>query len=140
MKNPYAGGAEVVNEQLAKKLVADGHEVIFLVRSFYGAKKEEMVDGYKVIRMGNHHTVYWEAYKYYKKNLRGWADLVIEEVNHIPFYCNWYVKEKSILFIHNLGREIWFYEMGRIKGLIGYLLEPIWMRLLGNRNIVTKKI
>jgi len=137
MKNPYAGGAEVVNEQLAKKLVADGHEVIFLVRSFYGAKKEEMVDGYKVIRMGNHHTVYWEAYKYYKKNLRGWADLVIEEVNHIPFYCNWYVKEKSILFIHNLGREIWFYEMGRIKGLIGYLLEPIWMRLLGNRNIVT---
>ena len=33
MKNPYAGGAEVVNEQLAKRLVADGHEVTFLVRT-----------------------------------------------------------------------------------------------------------
>ena len=28
-KNPLAGGAEVVNEELAKRLVKDGHEVIF---------------------------------------------------------------------------------------------------------------
>ena len=29
LKNPYAGGAEVVNEQLAKRLVADGHSMEF---------------------------------------------------------------------------------------------------------------
>jgi len=137
IKDPYAGGAEVVANQLAKKLVADGHEVVFLVRGFRSMAKEEMVNGYKVIRVGNFHTVYWEAYKYYKKNLQGWADLVIEEANIIPFFCNWYVKEKSILFFHNLGREIWFYEMGKLKGLIGYLLEPIWLQFLGNRNIIT---
>ena len=28
-KNPLAGGAEVVNEELAKRLIADGNEVIF---------------------------------------------------------------------------------------------------------------
>lgn len=137
MKNPYAGGAEVVNEQLAKRLVADGHEVIFLVRGFRGGKKEEIVDGYKIMRMGNYHTVYWYAYKYYKKNLQGWADLVIEEVNTIPFFCNWYVKEKNILYFNQLCREIWFYEMGLFKGLIGYVIEPIYLRLLGNREIIT---
>lgn len=136
MKNPYAGGAEVVNEQLAKRLVADGHEVIFLVRGFAGAKKEEMVGGYKIIRVGDYHMVYWEAYKYYKKNLQGWADLVIEEVNTIPFFCNWYVKEKNVLYFNQLCREIWFYEMGLVKGLIGYLLEPIYLMFLGNRKVI----
>ncbi len=137
MKNPYAGGAEVVNEQLAKRLVADGHEVTFLVRSFQGAAKEEMVDGYKIIRVGDYHMVYPEAYKYYKKNLQGWADLVIEEVNTIPFFCNWYVKEKSILFFHQLCREIWFYEMGKLKGSVGYVLETIYLFLLGDREVIT---
>lgn len=137
VKNPYAGGAEIVNEELAKRLVKDGHEIIFLVRGFPGGKKEEMVNGYKVIRMGNYHTVYWEAYKYYKKNLKGWADLVIEEVNTIPFFCNFYVKEKSILFFHQLCREIWFHEMGFVKGLVGYVLESIYLLLLGNREVIT---
>jgi len=35
-KNPLAGGAEAVNEELAKRLVANGHQVIFLVRGFKG--------------------------------------------------------------------------------------------------------
>ncbi|HPN54303.1 MAG TPA: glycosyltransferase family 4 protein [Candidatus Moranbacteria bacterium] len=137
IKNPYAGGAEVVNEELARRLVQDGHEVIFLVRGFAGAEKEEMVDGFKVIRVGNYRTVYFEAYKYYKKNLKGWADLVIEEVNTIPFFCNLYVHEKSILFFHQLCREIWFYEMNIIKGLIGYIAETFYLFLLGNRDVIT---
>lgn len=137
MKNPYAGGAEVVNEQLAKRLAADGHEVVFLTRRFKGCLDEEVVDGYKIIRVGDYHMVYPEAYKYYKKHLQGWADLVIEEVNTIPFFCNWYVKEKSILFFHQLCREIWFYEMGMYKGLVGYVLESIYLFLLGNREVIT---
>jgi len=41
-KNPFAGGAELVNEEIAKKLVKNGHQVIFLVAGFpqlSGAKK-----------------------------------------------------------------------------------------------------
>lgn len=137
MKNPYAGGAEVVNEQLAKRLVRDGHEVVFLVRGFGNAPKEEIVDGYKIIRLGNFHTVYWEAYKYYKKHLQGWADLVIEEINTIPFFCNFYVKEKSVLYFNQLCREIWFYEMGLVKGFFGYIAEAIYLLFLGNRDVIT---
>lgn len=137
LKNPYAGGAEVVNEQLAKRLARDGHEVIFLVRGFGGAPREERVDGYTIIRVGNFHTVYWQAFLYYRKHLQGWADLVIEEVNTIPFFCNFYVREKSILFFHQLCREIWFYEMGLVKGFVGYIAETMYLLLLGNRNVIT---
>ena len=137
IKNPYAGGAEVVNGQLAQRLVRDGHEVIFLVRGFADAPKEETRHGYRIIRVGDFHSVYWEAYRYYKKHLQGWADLVIEEVNTIPFFCNWYVRERNILFFHQLCREIWFYEMGSFKGIFGYVAETIYLMLLGNRDVIT---
>ena len=90
--HPRAGGAETVNEEIAKRLVSDGHEVIFLVAGFDGAEDEEIRDGFRIIRLGNHYSVYWKAYRYYKNHLQGWADVVIEEVNTIPFFTRWYVK------------------------------------------------
>lgn len=136
-KNPYAGGAEVVSSELAKRLVKDGHEVTFIVRGHPGEKDDEMIDGYRVIRIGNWRSVYWEAYKYYKKHLVGWADLVIDEVNTIPFFCKFYVKERNIMLFHQLCRKVWFYEMGFPMNLIGYLLEPIYLWLLNDRKVIT---
>lgn len=136
-KNPYAGGAEIVNEEIAKRLVRDGHEVTFLVSWFGGAPCEEAVDGYKIIRVGNYRSVYWKAYKYYKKNLQGWADLTIDEVNTIPFFAKFYVKEKNILFFHQLCRQIWFYQIGFPANVIGYLLEPVYLWMLRNKKVIT---
>lgn len=136
-KNPYAGGAEVVNEELAKRLVKDGHEVTFIVRGHPGEKEDEFIDGYRVIRVGNWKSVYWEAYKYYKKNLVGWADLVIDEVNTIPFFCKFYVKEKNMIFFCQLCRKIWFYEMRFPMNLFGYLAEPVYLWLLRNKEVIT---
>lgn len=136
-KNPLAGGAEVVNEELAKRLVADGNEVILLVAGFEGYEKEEVIDGYKVIRLGNRYTVYFEVFKYYRENLVGWADLVIDEMNTIPFFAKFYVKEKRIMFIHQLCREIWFYQMLFPFSLIGYLIEPIYLWLLSSEKVIT---
>lgn len=136
-KNPLAGGAEIVNEEMAKRLVKDGHEVVFLVGGFKNCLREEIIDGYKVIKLGNRWNVYLKAFFYYKKYLKGWADLVIDEINTVPFFCKFYVKEKNILFIHQLCREIWFYQMFFPLNLIGYLLEPLYLRLLNNKNVIT---
>lgn len=136
-KHPLAGGAEVVNEELAKRLAQDGHEVVFLTGGFAGGAKKETIDGYRIIRLGNRFSVYWEAYKYYKKNLVGWSDLVIDEVNTIPFFAKFYLKTNNILFIHQLCREIWFYQMIFPLNVIGYLLEPIYLWLLNDRKVIT---
>lgn len=136
--NPLAGGAETVNEELAARLAADGHEVIFLVGGFNGCQKEEIRRGFKIIRLGNRLSVYWQAYKYYKKNLRGWADLVIDEVNTIPFFCKFYVKEKNIILSYQLCREIWFYQISFPINIIGYLLEPLYLWLLRKSYVLTE--
>jgi len=137
LKNPLAGGAEVVNEELCKRLANDGHEVIIVVAGFKDAKKEEIINGYKVIRVGNRWNVYWCAYQYYKQYLRGWADLVIDEMNTMPFFCKYYVKEKNIMFVHQLCRIIWFYQLPWIIAWIGYLAEIIYLRLLNDRKVIT---
>lgn len=135
--HPLAGGAEVVNEELAKRLVASGHTVHFLVGGYKGAKTEETINGFKITRLGNRVTVYWAAFRYYRKHLKGWADLVIDEVNTVPFFAKFYVKERTILFVHMLCRVIWFYELPFPLSLIGYLLEPLYLRMLANQDVIT---
>ncbi len=136
-QHPLAGGAEVGNEEIAKRLVRDGHEVIFLVGGFAGGKPEETRDGFRIIRVGGRVSVYWKAYQYYKKHLHGWADQVIDEINTIPFFAGFYAKEPVTLFIHQLAREIWFYEMIFPLSLVGYLAEPIYLWMLRNHRVIT---
>lgn len=133
----HAGGAETVNEELAKRLVRDGHEVVFIVGGYAGSRQEEIRDGFKIIRLGGRYSVYWLAYRYYKKNLQGWADLVIDEMNTIPFFARFYVKERNIMFVHQLCRKIWFYQTYFPLNIIGYLLEPIYLWILRKNTVIT---
>lgn len=135
-KNHLAGGAEIVTEELLKRLVRNGHQATLLTSKFEGCQNKEIVDGYEIIRVGGKWTVYWQAYKYYEKYLKGKFDLVIDEINTIPFFTKFYTKEKNILFIHQLCREIWFYEIFFPLNLIGYLIEPVYLWLLRDRKVI----
>lgn len=150
-KHPTAGGAEILNEEHAKRLANDGHNVILIVGGFKNAKKTEIVDGYKVVRIGNRWTVYWEVYRYFQKYLKTWPDLIIEEINTIPFFTQFYtnsssvisngvrnLKPKRILLIYQLCREIWFHEIFFPLNIIGYLLEPIYLFILRKNNVLTE--
>ena len=136
--HPLAGGAEVVNEELAKRLVKDGHTVHFIVGGYCGCEQEATHDGFQITRLGNRYTLYFKAYLYYKKHLEcEQIDLVIDEVNTIPFFAKFYAKQKNILFVHQLARQIWFYQMPFPLSLLGYLLEPLYLWLLSDREVIT---
>jgi len=138
IKNPLAGGAETVAHNLAKRLVKKGHQVTFLTAGFDGCKQQEEIDGYKVHRVGGRWNVYFQAYRYYNDNFKGKFDLVIEEINTIPFFTQCYIKEKNrFLFFHQLCREIWFFQMFFPLSLIGYLLEPVYLWLLRKNKVIT---
>lgn len=138
-KNPLAGGAELVNEALARQLVAHGHKVKLIVAGFSGGKSKETIDGYEVIRVGGRVSVYFQAWRYYvREDLADWADLVIDEVNTVPFFAKFYAGKPNILLAYMLCREIWFYELAFPLSLLGWLVEPLYLRLLGDRKVLTE--
>ncbi len=137
-KHPAAGGAESISSEMARKLVKDGHSVTVLSSFYLGAKKIELLDGYKVVRVGNRYTVYFRAATYYLKHLSQSTDLVIEEINTIPFMTQWYVKCKKVLMMYQLCREIWFYQIAFPLNVIGYVLEPLYLFLLRNNYVITE--
>ena len=137
IKNPRAGGAEVLTHELAKGWVTAGHEVTFFSSFFKGAKKRENVDGVNIIRAGNAISVYWQAYSYYKKEFKGKFDLIVDEINTIPFFSNIYAKEKVICHINQLAKEVWFYESVFPVSLFGYLIEPFLIKSYNNNDVIT---
>ena len=125
ISHPLAGGAEVYTHEIAKRLAKRGHEVVLITSRPRGLPKEEVIEGYKVIRSGSKYTVYLQARKTYKElKEKGWRpDVVIDEVNTIPFLTPKYVSEPIIMLIHQLCRECWAYAINPLIQPLGWWLE-----------------
>ncbi|MFH1367124.1 MAG: glycosyltransferase [Patescibacteria group bacterium] len=138
IKNPKMGGAEIVSHELAKNWVKKGVAVTFFAAAYPDGLKEEVIDGVRIIRKGRPWTVHFMAWRYYKKYFQGKFDLVIDEINTIPFFTPLYVlPEKKIAFIHQLAREVWWYEFPFPLNIIGYLLEPLYLKFYRRTPILT---
>jgi glycosyltransferase involved in cell wall biosynthesis len=130
--NPAMGGAEVFTHEVAKRWVASGHKVSLFTSQFPGCKREEVVDGVKIVRAGGRFSVYRQAKRYYSKRFREEGfDVIIDEINTMPFFAPKFVKnnEKVVALIHQLTREYWFYEMSFPVSFLGYhFLEDRWLK------------
>ncbi len=137
LDHPLAGGAEVVNEELAARLVVSGHNVTFLTAGFASAQSNLSRRGFRIIRTGNRYTNYLTSALYYLRHRHELAaDLVIDECNTMPYFTGYYARTRTVLFFHMLCREIWFYELPFPLAQVGYLLEPLYLRLLKPKSTV----
>src|SRR3990167_9692714 len=100
IKNPDAGGAEKVAIEAASRFVKDQIHVTIFSSHFPSAKKQENVRGVKIIRRGGLITCRLFAFLYYLKHQD--FDLIIDEINTIPFFSVFYAKKKSVILIHQL--------------------------------------
>lgn len=136
IKNKKAGGAEVVGDELSKRLAKDPNfEILHITMGQSYLPKEEVINGVRTIRVGtNRYNVHFFAMLYYLKNLRGKYDIIIDEVNTAPFFPVFYKKkERVILFFHQLAREIWFLE-APILAPVFYFFEAIYLWILSLFN------
>jgi glycosyltransferase involved in cell wall biosynthesis len=132
--HPQSGGAETVSGEIMDRLVRDGHEVKMITARYKNSKDHEIVNGVEVFRTGNRYTVYLKAKNFYKtKQLKDWPDIVIDEMNTIPFGSAYYVNAKNILLCYQLAREVWLYQTMFPLSIIGYASEPIMLRALARK-------
>ncbi|RLA93067.1 MAG: glycosyltransferase family 1 protein [Deltaproteobacteria bacterium] len=138
IKNPTAGGAGRTTHELCKRWAQKGHKVTVFTSAFPRGKEKEVIDGYEIVRKGSLLTHYFYAYVYYKRYFKGQYDVVIDQINTIPYFSPLYVRDANIVvFIHQLCREIWFYESRFPISLFGYLMEPLYLRLYKKYPTIT---
>lgn len=136
LTHPKAGGAEVATHQLAQGLVRRGHRVTWFTsadgRTFGNAQRE----GYDIIRKGNELTCRFHGLLWLLRN-RHRFDVVIDEVNTLPFLSRLVAGKRLVLWMHQLAREVWLAEAPAIIGHAGFLLERIMLLLYRNIPVVT---
>ncbi len=134
IKHPEAGGAEAYTHEVAKRLSAIGYEVTLATSKPKGLLASEVVDGYRVIRRGSMCGVYRNAWKVYRGLCEsGWRpDVVIDEVNTIPFFTPLYVREPIVMLIHQLCRDCWSYAIHSVVQPLGWFIERNIHRLYVN--------
>jgi glycosyltransferase involved in cell wall biosynthesis len=124
LKNPQAGGAEVHLQEILKRIARRGHQVTLLCSSFPGAKPTEESDGIRIIRKGSRYNFNLVAPFAFKALLKEqkW-DIVIEDINKIPFYTPLYHRLPLLVVIPHLFADTVFKEINFILGLYIYLSE-----------------
>ena len=128
-RNPKAGGAELYTHEVARRWVASGDMVEWFVAAFDGAPPEEEIDGVHVLRSGKQWSVHASAYRHYHRTRQLDFDVVIDEVNTIPFFTPLWARIPSLLLIFQLAREVWWHESAFPINALGYAIEPSYLRL-----------
>jgi len=134
IKHPQAGGAETISHEIMQRLVRDGHEVKLVTSRYTGSVATNTIDGISVTRLGSRYSVYLKSWIYFKKHLKSWPDLVVDEMNTLPFATSFYTRKKVVLFVHQLARKVWFYQTNLLTALVGYPMEPVYLFILSRRR------
>jgi glycosyltransferase involved in cell wall biosynthesis len=126
IKNPLGGGAEVHFHEIFSRIAAMGHDITLLACKAEGLPGEEIIDGIRVIRHGNRNLFnYSVPGKFKELNRRHSYDLVIDDINKIPFYTPLFVKNKLLAISHHFFGKSIFRETGFVSGLYVYAGEKL---------------
>jgi glycosyltransferase involved in cell wall biosynthesis len=108
--DPLGGGAEQHLHHILAGAAAAGHEVELIVSAYRGAPAEETVDGVRIRRRGDWRVANLALPWVVRRRLRErrW-DLLVEDINKIPFYTPLYAGGVPVLAIvpHLFGRTIY---------------------------------
>ncbi|MCI0705981.1 MAG: glycosyltransferase family 4 protein [Ignavibacteriae bacterium] len=133
IRNPLGGGAEVHLHEIFKRIAARGHSVTLFCSSFPGAPAEEILDGIRVIRSGSRNLFNYGVKGYYRRRFRQERyDVVVDDINKIPFYTPRFVQEPLVAIIHHLFDTSIFREASLPAALYVYGAEKLVPRAYRN--------
>ena len=137
INNPAGGGAEVYLHQIFKRLAAKGHEITLLCTQFSGAPKEEVIDGIRIVRRGNRNLFNYIVPIEYARQFRNeHYDIVIDDMNKIPFYTPLYVREPLLGMVMHLFSKSIYKEASIPAATYVYCAEQLALSVYRNTPLV----
>lgn len=124
--HPKAGGAELMTLRLVEILARRGWSIEWFSAAYAGAPADEIRNGIRYVRAGSQMTVHLAAYRRYRNDQP--FDVVVDEINTIPFFTPLYMNVPHAALMYQLAREVWFYEAPLPLALAGYALEPLYLQ------------
>jgi glycosyltransferase involved in cell wall biosynthesis len=120
----------VLTHEHARRLVERGHRVTLFVGAVKGQPGKDTIDGVEVIRSGGPVTTRLQALRWYRAQREtATFDVVVEEINTLPYLAPRFADAPVVLWMHQLAREVWWYEAPRPLAAVGFVLERSYLRL-----------
>lgn len=122
--HPQAGGAELYLHEIGKGL-GQRHRVTLYCGSYPGCRRSEHIDGIEIVRRGGRFTLYLRAALDYLLRLRREGfDVVVDNINGVPFFTPLFVRRPRVAVIHHLvGWPIFRKELPLPLATIAWLAE-----------------
>ena len=125
-ENPYAGGAEVYLYEIFTRLARRGHRILLLASRAKGQKRCESRHGFEIYRIGKRHNFNFYVPYALRALLRHYpVDIVIDDLNKIPFYSPLATKKKVVPMIMHLFRHAIYRETDPLSASYVFLTERI---------------
>jgi glycosyltransferase involved in cell wall biosynthesis len=124
--NPLSGGAEVHLHNIFSRIARRGHEVTLFCSSYPGAQREQVLDGIRILRSGGRQLFNFHVPSAYLSRFRREQyDVVIDDMNKIPFFTPLYVNEPLVGIVHHLFGTSIFAETHPLVGSYVFLMERL---------------
>ncbi len=81
--------------------------------------------------------MHWWAFRRYHGKLSRQFDVVVDEVNTIPFFTPLWADVPVVMLIHQLAREVWWHETGFPLNALGFVCEPLYLSLYRRVPVLT---
>lgn len=127
IKNPKAGGAEVLTHEMAKRWATHGHGVTLFSSRFPGALDDEKLDGVTIIRRGQWWNVQAWAFFYYVFSFHTFTDVVLDEAHWVPFFSVLYARKKVVLLVCEVAKRLFIFLFPYPLALIGRAVEKFYL-------------
>ncbi|HXF59062.1 MAG TPA: glycosyltransferase family 4 protein [Candidatus Saccharimonadales bacterium] len=124
--HPEAGGAELHLSEILTRAARDGDEVTWLAEQFPGSKPEEDYRGIRILRRGSWYNAHLALGELYRRRLRGERfDLVLEDINKVPFFTPRYVDAPVLAVVPHLFGATVFHEASPLVGAAVWAHESL---------------
>ena len=124
--NPLSGGAEVHLRETFRRIAGLGHQVTLFCCGYPGAPREETIDGIHIVRRGSRSLFNFVVPWHYVRRFRHEDyDVVVDDINKIPFYTPMYVRRPLVGLSHHFFGTSIFREAGPIFGTYVWLGEKM---------------
>jgi glycosyltransferase involved in cell wall biosynthesis len=137
LTNPLSGGAEVHLQEILTRVVGWGHQVTLACSGYKNCKSKETIDGLEIWRRGSRNNFNYVAPALVRNILKDNPhDIIVEDINKIPFYLPLFFKMPHLAVIpHLFGKNI-YQETNAVLASYVYFAEKPIPRVYNNSGFL----